>query len=605
MDFAVLVKVVPRSEPLRYDPGSLRVVREGGDLVLNPFDQRAIRVALELRRHGETVSLLSMGPPETEGPLREARAMGVDRAIWLSDPAFAGSDTLATARALSAALTRVGHDVILTGARTTDSETGQVGAEVAALLDLPMLSEARSIGRAAEGPGFDVTVDTPSGWASYRIEAPFLLSVGEKVAKPLKVGPAAVAALSEPALERVSAGSLGLHPSEVGGPGSPTIVAKVEEVATSRSPIVCAEGSVLDRVRSAVAALTPRLAHHPRGGAGIPSPPAAREASQEVLVLTTDAAGELDPSSLALISEVRRSLTGHWPSAVWISRSPPSESGTFRLEAAGALGGYYVPTAGSRPDAAEIGLAFEEVLSDRPRAAAALVLSDPFGREVFGRVAARRGLGLVGDAIGMRLEPGHGIAWTKPSFGGREVATIHSRSTPGLATVRPGAFSVAGRPAPGGGFGWKTLRAVRTRARFERVSEGRETADLAERTRHEVIVAVGMGVGGPEGVAQVRRQIGGWNAGLVATRRVVDQGWLPHQLQVGLTGHAVAPRLGVLLGVSGSLNHMYGWHRADALLAVNLDPEAPVFRAVDVGIVGRVEEVLPPLVEALAPVLAT
>ncbi len=112
-----------------------------------------------------------------------------------------------------------------------------------------------------------------------------------------------------------------------------------------------------------------------------------------------------------------------------------------------------------------------------------------------------------------------------------------------------------------------------------------------------------MGVGGPEGIARVRALVAPWNAGLVATRRVVDAGWMPRQLQVGLTGRQLAPRLAVLLGVSGSPNHMVGWRRAPALLAVNGDPEAPVFRDVSVGVVGPLESVLPPLVAGLTPLL--
>lgn len=570
--------------------------------MLNPLDQRAVRVALELRRPGETVSAISMGPPEAGAPLREARAAGVDRVLWLNDPLFSGSDTLATARALSRTLLRVGHDVVLAGARTTDSETGQVGGEVAALLDVPVLSEARAVRREAEGSRFEVTVDTDRGWAAYRIRAPFLVTVGEKITKPLKVAPEAIEAVPGSALERISAGSLDLEPGALGNAGSPTVVGPVEEVAPQRKAIVFGEGTASDRVRSAVAALLPRLGRPPEPPAPLPEPPDPLEEPREVLVLVTDGVGELEPSALGLVSEARRSLPGHWPSAVWVGRGGPSEASTFRLERAGALGGYYVPLVGPSSDSRAVGQAYQEVLASRPRAAAGLFLSDAFGREVAGRVAVGRGLGLTGDAIALRLDPGHGIVWSKPSFGGRTVATISSRTRPNLATVRPGVFSPPEAPAPGGGFGWRTLPAVRGPSPMaERVAEGRETEGFAALSVRDVVVAVGMGVGGPEGIDRVRHLVGRWRAGLVATRRVVDQGWYPRQLQVGLTGHAIAARLGILLGVSGSPNHMFAWQRTATLLAVNRDPDAPVFGEVDVGIVGSVEEVLPELVELLAP----
>ncbi len=600
MDFVVLAKAVPNAEELRFDPVRRTVVREGAELLINPFDQRAVRVALELRRPGETVSVLSLGPPGARAALGDLKRLGVDQVLLLSDPAFAGSDTLATARALSAGLARVGHEVVLTGARSTDSETGEVGAEVAALLDRPVLSEARSIVRDPTGPGFAITVDTPVGWARYRLRVPFVVSVGEKIAKPLKLPPTAEGYDPAAAVPLLSRSELALDARLVGALGSPTVVGPVEEVAPLRSPQLFSEGNAEERVRAAAMAIAPLLA--------APSPPAPRfrprpsplEEGREVLVLVSNAEGDLEGEALAVVAEIRRSLPGHWPSAVWVG-PPPSEAATFRLERAGLLAGYYVPTADPRADSRVVARGVETVLTARPSAAAAVFLSDPFGREVAGQVAAHRSLGLVGDSVAVAEDPAVGLVWSKPSFGGRTLARIHSRTRPGLATVRPGTFAPPELLTDDEGFGWRTLPAVALRSAVEPVAEGRETDGLAAIARREVLVVVGMGVGGPDGVERVRQAIGPWGAGLVATRRVVDAGWLPRQLQVGLTGHQLAPRLAVLLGVSGSPHHMIGWRRAGAVLAVNSDPAAPVLRDVSVGIVGRVEEVLPPLVAALAP----
>jgi electron transfer flavoprotein alpha subunit len=171
---------------------------------------------------------------------------------------------------------------------------------------------------------------------------------------------------------------------------------------------------------------------------------------------------------------------------------------------------------------------------------------------------------------------------------------------PDLATIRPGVFEPARESSRGEGFGWTALPPLRARNTVRFQTEGIETGDAADLERHEVIVAVGMGVGGPEGIERLRPTLARWRAGLVGTRRAVDAGWVPRQLQLGLTGRSLAPRLGVLLGVSGSPNHLIGWKRAPTLLAVNRDAEAPVFREVDVGIVGTVEEVVPLLEDALA-----
>lgn len=599
MDFLVLTKVVPRSDSLRYDPVKHRVLREDEELFVNPFDQRAVRVALELRRPGETVTVLSLGPPNARPALTECRALGADRVLLLSDPAFAGSDTLATARALAAAAQHVGHDLTLAGVSTTDSETGQVGPEVASLFGVPVLSGARSVRRDPSGPGFELTVDTPTGWAAFHASAPLVVTVGEKIAKPLHASPHALASVPDPSVEVWTASTLGIPPSETGTAGSPTVVERVEEVAPRRTPQRFGDGSLRDRVRAAVAVLAPLLSTPRPPPLPLPAAPSPRRPESEVLVLVTGSQGDLDSASLGLLSEVRRALPGAWPSAVWVG-PPPTEAATHRLELAGALGGYCVPTDEGRPESRLVARSFGSALDTRPSSLAGLFLSDPFGREVAGQLAARRGLGLVGDAIGLGPDPSHGVLFSKPSFGGGTVAQIHSLTRPSLATVRPGVFGAAPESDRGEGFGWTALSPMRERSALEFRREGVETSGAADLEGREVVVVVGMGIGGPERIERLRPTLLRWGAGLAGTRRAVDAGWIPPQLQLGLTGRSLAPRLGILLGVSGSPNHLIGWRRAGALLAVNTDPEAPVFREADVGIVGSVEEVVPLLEEPLA-----
>ncbi|HEY6237903.1 MAG TPA: FAD-binding protein, partial [Thermoplasmata archaeon] len=247
----------------------------------------------------------------------------------------------------------------------------------------------------------------------------------------------------------------------------------------------------------------------------------------------------------------------------------------------------------------------EEIVRRHPSTDAIVFVADEFGRAVAGRVAADRSLGLTGDAVGIEAAEGGSLLFWKPAFGGGVLAEVRSRTRPALATLRP---------SPHG----RSVREVPIEARLERVDAtlpepkleflGEATeVDAGWRSPLEarLVVAVGLGVGGPEGVAAVRAVADEWGAAVVATRKVVDAGWVPRQLQVGLTGHSLAPELAVLVGASARPNHLIGFRRAKVVLSVNSDPAAARSAPVDVSIVGRWEEVLPEITRRAGPWLRT
>jgi electron transfer flavoprotein alpha subunit len=601
MDLAVLVKAVPALDELRFDPDRRIVDRTAGPLFLNPFDQRALRVALDLRRPGERVRVVSVGPKAARDPLRDVLVLGADRATLVSDPRLAGSDTLATARTIAAALRPDGPGLVLAGAWTTDSETGQVGPEVAELLGIPAALEARAIERDRSGESLLVTVDTVDGWARYRLTPPGVITVGEKIAKPGKVRPEDRERVPADAVEVRSLEQLGFAPEQAGAAGSPTVVKWVREDAPRRAPVVITEGSPTERAEQAVAHVARRRSLDLSPIAERPFRPAAFRDDREVAVLVTGAEGGFDRSAEGRLAQPGRSMPGHWASAVWIGDRPGAAE-TARLAHGGVSVGYWVP-APAPVDPRAAATAFGLVLDRRPTLAAAILGAEPFGREVAGRLAAARGLGLVGDAIDVGVEDG-AIVWTKPSFGGRSVAGVLSRTSPSLATVRPGTWGA--EPAHGlhDDLSWTALPSVDGPGGRRPEATGVEVAPGTRPLEEEsTVVVAGMGVGGPDGVETVRsfaRRIG---AGLGATRRVVDAGWVPRQFQVGLTGRMLAPRLAILVGVSGAANHLVGLRRAAVVLAVNRDPAAPVFQGVDVGVVGTVEEILPALASPLENLL--
>ncbi|HTT16890.1 MAG TPA: FAD-binding protein [Thermoplasmata archaeon] len=597
MELAVLLKGVPLSEELRYDPVRRAVARESVELVANPFDQRALRVGLALRRVPERLTVVALGPPSVRPLLREAVALGADRALHLCAPAFAGSDVLATASVLAAALRGLRADLVLAGSRSTDSDTGLVGPEVAALLDVPLVTGARAV-RRGDGPEpLEIVHETARGHATVRLVPPAVVAVGEKIGKPLHVSEEAMRAVDDGSIRTLAPVDLGLGDGEVGEFASPTRVASVADVDSHREGRRCAGGSVADRVRAAVEALAPLLVRHP-GPPPLPWPPAF-EASREIAVLVSDDTGRIDPSTVGTLSTLRHALPDHTVTAV-VYGPAPDLGGSAALERAGALGGFHLDTEGARFDVRDVSDGLDRLLDERPKLAALVAPSTPFGREAAGLLAGRRRLGAVGDALEVRVAPDGPLEWTKPSFGGRTVAAVRSRSSPTVVTMPPGASVPSGEGRPGDGWAWHRIRVPSPIGRLARESAVDEPVAGRSPDGAEVVVAVGAGIGGPERIAALGPLLERWDAALVGTRRVVDAGWLPVRAQLGLTGRLLAPRLAVLLGVRGAVNHMVGWRRAGTVVAVNRDPEAPVFADADVGIVGELEAVVPALVEPVA-----
>jgi electron transfer flavoprotein alpha subunit len=218
-----------------------------------------------------------------------------------------------------------------------------------------------------------------------------------------------------------------------------------------------------------------------------------------------------------------------------------------------------------------------------------------WGREVAGRVAARLGAGLTGDAVELTVADGRLVCW-KPAFAGRLLAAIHTSSPIQLATIRPGAMPIV--PPRAATDLVRTELPVVPDGRLRVIDRGRDD-DLDVLPGAPIVIGIGQGVEASsyELLDPLREALG---AEFAATRKVTDHGWMPHARQLGLTGRAIAPRLYVAIGLSGKFNHMVGVRSAATVLAINSDADALVFDTADIGIVGDWREVVPALAEAVA-----
>jgi electron transfer flavoprotein alpha subunit len=231
-----------------------------------------------------------------------------------------------------------------------------------------------------------------------------------------------------------------------------------------------------------------------------------------------------------------------------------------------------------------------------------LLGSTATGRDVAPRVAARLNLGLTGDCVDLDVNDKGQLLQYKPAFGGNIVAPILSRTTPEMATVRPGMLKKA-KPSPGRQARIEMLwpdDAVTSRVTVvsqEHTAAGKAAAlDSAE-----IAIGIGKGIGGVANIPVIEKLaevLGG--APLAATRDIVDLGWIPRQHQVGLTGRAIAPKLYFAIGIRGAFEHTVGIRRSGTVVAVNKNAKALIFQNADFGIVGDYAEVVPLLTTALA-----
>jgi electron transfer flavoprotein beta subunit len=227
MRIVVCIKQVPDSAEVRINPETNTLIRDGVPTIVNPYDTHALEAGLQIReKTGGKVTVLTMGPPQAETALREALAMGADEAVLLTDRAFAGSDTWATAYTLSKAIGEIGADVVLCGKQAIDGDTAQVGPELAEFMDIPHISYIRKIVEVSAGrivvqrlmdDGFDVVESS----------LPVLLTVVKELNVPRMPSLKGKMTAKKAEIRKMTASDIKAGENDLGLKGSPTQVRNI------------------------------------------------------------------------------------------------------------------------------------------------------------------------------------------------------------------------------------------------------------------------------------------------------------------------------------------------------------------------------------------
>lgn len=225
MNIVVCIKQVPDTTEIKLDPVTGTMIREGVPSIMNPDDKSGLEMALELKdKYEANVTVITMGLPQADAILREAMAMGADRAILLTDRKLAGADTLATSNALAGALRTLDFDLLVMGRQAIDGDTAQVGPQVAEHLDLPQVSYVENL--EFDGTTFTLKKWLEDGYQIVEVESPCVITVLSSANQPRYMRMRGIMEAYKREVEVWGCDKIDVDESKLGLKGSPTRVAK-------------------------------------------------------------------------------------------------------------------------------------------------------------------------------------------------------------------------------------------------------------------------------------------------------------------------------------------------------------------------------------------
>ncbi len=562
MKILVFIKQIPDVNRISFDSKTMRIIREGVPLMFNSFDKKAVEEAIRIKeKTGSEVVVATMGPPSARDILNESLKMGADDAYLVTDRKFAGSDTWVTAKILSKVVEYVNPDLVLTGKYSLDGETSQVPPEIAFMTKMKFKSSVFRIELSEDLKTITVEQDREDGVNRYEGKLPAVISVSEKINRARAVNADAPDMSSK--IVELNAEKLGID--FTGTDASPTVVTGTSAVKNLRSVKFLKPGKeVFDKI---IEIMEEESSHTEikkinnstglkKGsvmGVALGDPDVSMEIASKISEITEGMdlevvmAGNIDPlklNGMPCSSYVRIQSTGNETFAHSL------------LE-----------------------------LIDEKKPEFVIFPSTTDGREISARIAAEKSLGLTADCIDLKYD-GKQLVQMKPAFGGGIVAEIISRTKPAMATVRPGMFQKT--------TGTEKFNVAEIKdtgvENFRLLSSMPVPSEYRPLSSSSIVIGLGRGIRKREFVQkalELSRKLG---ATVGATRPIVDMGFVPRQQQIGLTGSSISSKLYINLGVSGQDNHVVGLRYAGNIVSVNIDPEAPIFKYSDYGVIWDVNE---------------
>ncbi|MBU4483894.1 FAD-binding protein, partial [bacterium] len=592
MKIFVFLKQVPDVQDVKIDQERGTLIRDGVPSILNPFDEAALELALQIkdRNPKETrVVIFSMGPKQATQVLQKGLAMGADHAVLLSDKFFAGADTWATAKTLTAVARHKGPaDLYLFGKHAIDGDTAQVGPEFATIMNLPMISSVTKleiqdsktivVGRIRDGveemlemklPGV-ITIDKSATLPRY----PTLVKTLESRKQDI---------------ETIDSEILNLAKDELGLKGSPTRVIKIFAPSTKRSCKIL-NGTIDEKAKKLKNWIENEICntsnsyedeafsyHHSN----------ATRMMDGIMVLCQCQNGELEQASLELIGEALKLAQKAQVETVAAIIGSENKKATLTASKTGIGRVLWLDEKSlNYYNWNNFVIAYEHVVK-AAKPSIVLVPATTIGREVAPGLAAKLKTGLTADCTELDFDTHKGkLLQTRPAFGGNVMATILCPDhLPQIATARPGVFKAVPLGSINPAIIEKLSLTIDNKPSIKVLSSKRIPLSNTGVEVSPIVVSGGKGSGGEKGFRLLSELADSLGGVVGATRRAVEAGWMPYDRQVGQTGKTIHPKLYIACGISGAIQHIVGIMGANKIVAINKDPNAQIFNNADIGIV--------------------
>ncbi|AWR98355.1 electron transfer flavoprotein subunit alpha [Acidianus sulfidivorans JP7] len=588
----VSIKQVPDADDLRVDPVTNTLVREGVPAVINPPDLHAIEEAVRVKeKYGGETAVITMGPPQAEASLREAISMGIDKAYLITDRALAGADTWATSYTLFKAIKKIGEaDLYIFGRRAVDGETEQVGPQTAKWLGIPIVGYVSKIEKIdMDNHKLIVVRTTEFDEETVEVPLPAVITVNETINKPRQPDIMSIINSKLAKVIKLNKDDINAEPNKIGLAGSPTKVIKVHPPPKTRNPeIFQAKDSkeaadwIISKIKKSLITKEENTSYQ--------KPNPVTKVNGEVWVYVDHISGEPNEASWEIMGEARRiaDLMSTKLAAVIIGANLEKEAFLH-----GADKVYKIKTSAKRYDNDIYTRALSKI-AKKYKPEAIFFPGTKNSRELASTSAIEIDTGLIADCTSFEVDPKGILNSTRPDFGGKEMSTIICpTSRPVMVTVRAGVFKPINERKEG------ELIEETLEDEFSRynILEYRKIEKKNELAEADIVVGVGRGIKSPENI-KLAEELASTLGGVVGvTKPLADMGWYPKERQVGQTGNTIRPKVYIALGISGAVQHLVGISGSKRIIAINNDPEAPIFENCDYGVVGDLFEIVPEIIK--------